>query len=333
MNIGVIGVNFRSADLSFREKMAQRIDQIEKATCFQNIYRVLLSTCNRFEIYFSAQNPSEAHSFFLEHLRKDLKEDCGFKLYAYFGKECFHHLCRVTSGLDSAILAETEIQGQVKRAYQEACKNQLNSELHFIFQKSLKIGKTTRSEIPLCPKMPTLSSTLKKMLVTLAAQKDHPKILFVGTSLMNEQLIRLLRPLNMDLFVSSRSDERLKAFSKEHHLQAFAWKHLKYWPYFDALILATNDPKVLIHPKENMVDKTRLILDLSVPRNVCPKVHGQFGVQLWNIDQLNKMVRKYRKVKAKDLLKVDFQVQCAVFTQWSLFKHRKEYAQRMRFAI
>ncbi len=333
MNIGVIGVNFRSADLSFREKMAQRIHQLAKATTFQKIYRVFLSTCNRFEIYFSAENPSDAHSFFLEHLRGELKEDCGFKLYAYFGKECFSHLCKVTSGLDSAILAETEIQGQVKRAYIQAPKNMLNSELHFIFQKSLKIGKTIRSEIPLSSKVPSLALTLKKMLEGLLDIKKSPNILFVGTSEMNQKLIHVLKHSSMNFFVSSRSKERCLQFAKKNHMIPFAWQHLKHWAYFDGIVLASNCSETLIQPQVNIQTKKRLVLDLSVPRNVCPKVHGLAGTQLWNIDQLNKIVRKYRKVKPKDLIEIDFLVQKAVFTHWSLFKHRKEYAEKIRSVI
>jgi len=135
MKIGIIGVNFKSADLFFREKLALSLQVSSPLFSALNHSKVILSTCNRFEIYFFSENLTETHSELLQKFRAEFESDCGFKLYSYFGQDCFSHLCRVTAGLDSAVLVETEIQGQVKRAYLKAQETPLAKELHFIFQK------------------------------------------------------------------------------------------------------------------------------------------------------------------------------------------------------
>src|SRR5207244_4328762 len=142
---------------SNREAIARAAQSLsgEKGIFFQHPI-VVLSTCNRTEIYFSAENLAEAHSDLLAHFRKQIEEPFEHRLYSYFGIDCFAHLCRVASGLDSAILAETEIQRQVKVAY--AAGRVLPSCLHYIFQKALKVSKGMRNQMAISS--PTLYTTL-----------------------------------------------------------------------------------------------------------------------------------------------------------------------------
>src|SRR5690606_30288580 len=104
---------------------------------------VILSTCNRAEIYFSGEDLAAVHSHLLSFLRAGVDVPFERTFYSFFGIDCFFHLCKVASGLDSAIFAESEIQGQVRVAYANAKK--LSSCLHFVFQKALKISKEIRS--------------------------------------------------------------------------------------------------------------------------------------------------------------------------------------------
>lgn len=323
MNIGVIGVNFRSADLSFREKLARNLEKLAQLHTTQPLSRVFLSTCNRFEVYFSAEDLMQAHSFLLKTLQNEFNRECSYKLYAYFCRDCFTHLCRVTAGLDSAIIAETEIQGQVKRAYQENSSKINSSELHFLFQKSLKIGKTIRSQIPIKASVPNLNSMLKQMLYQLVDHYQKPKLLFVGTSKINEALLKSLPLEHYECTVTSRTPLRAKLFAKKFQIQALSWDQLKTWHHYDGIVVATSHPKILIQVSEAAKSRPRLILDLGVPRNVCPKINEMEGHKLLNIDQLNKLVRKYRRVKTEELCKAERQIKQSVFTHWSLFEYRQ----------
>ncbi len=136
MRVGLIGINHKLADLKLRELLAyacqKRFGPV--FSTHENHSFVLLSTCNRTEVYFSSEDLTNTHNYLLSILRQEVKYEFEQKLYSFFGYDCFFHLSRVTAGLDSAIVAETEIQGQVKTAYDNAQEfSQLPSDLHFLF--------------------------------------------------------------------------------------------------------------------------------------------------------------------------------------------------------
>lgn len=330
MKIGIVGVNFRSADLVFRERLAQIWQDHSSFLNSKTFTKVVLSTCNRFEIYFSSENLTEAHSFLLQQLRGEFDPDCSFKLYSYFGSDCFHHLSRVTSGLDSAILAETEIQGQVKRAYLEALKGNLSKELHFIFQKSLKIGKKFRNFIELKPDSPNLVDTILFFIESLKVKISKPKVLFVGTSQINLKIMSKMRANEFEIFLCSRTLERAQEKALAHQATPLPWEALSNWKEYDGLIFATNYAKLLIKEKKVSLSSQKLICDLSVPRNVNPQLSEHPYIQLYNIDQVNKLIRRYRKFKDADYLELSKQIEKAVQTQYAIFKEKTAYVEKIQ---
>src|SRR5690606_30735119 len=150
---------------------------------FLNHPMVLLSTCNRTEIYFSGEDLADIHSDLLSFFRLYLSEPFEHRLYAYFGIDCFSHLSRVASGLDSAILAETEILAQVRLAYSRAAQIfSLPSCIHYMFQKSLRVAKHTRSSFSLEKGIATLYGTLWQMAEEQLGDLKEARILLVGYS-------------------------------------------------------------------------------------------------------------------------------------------------------
>ena len=115
--IGVLGTSHRCADLSTREAIAKAL-----GTCDENLRKgsVFLLTCNRAEWYFCTSTPAKTHQEMVASIREAVGHDALCHLYTFFGLECFHHLGKVVSGLDSLFVGETEIQGQVKAAYDAA---------------------------------------------------------------------------------------------------------------------------------------------------------------------------------------------------------------------
>src|SRR5436853_2688901 len=109
MRVGVVGINHKLADLKLREQLA--ITCLKRFGPSQSVHSdhhfIVLSTCNRTEVYFSSDDLAMTHSYLLSILRLDVDEEFDHKLYSYFGVDCFSHLAKVASGLDSAILAET----------------------------------------------------------------------------------------------------------------------------------------------------------------------------------------------------------------------------------
>src|SRR5690554_1094898 len=115
LSVGVLGVNHKTANLPLREAIARAVVNLK--SIFLPLQIVILSTCNRTEIYFSAEDLTEGHSHLLSFLRKAIDVPFEQAFYSFFGMDCFFHLCRVAAGLDSAIFAESEIQRQVRVAY------------------------------------------------------------------------------------------------------------------------------------------------------------------------------------------------------------------------
>ncbi len=323
MDIGVIGVNYKSADLNFRELLAKNLQKSEFLNFAQPFSRVVLSTCNRFEIYFHSPSLTQTHSHLLHEFTDEFNQSSNYKLYSYFGQDCFTHLSKVTVGLDSAILTETEIQGQVKKAYLQAhLQGTCSKELHFLFQKSLKIGKEMRSEPTFNSKSPSLTPTIINLLKSLKQNTPLPKLLFVGTSSINSQIIHSLNLNEFEISLASQSPSRGKLKSQELKVHLFDWKNLHQWNHFDGVVLATHYLEHLIKEPSSPCLNPKLILDLSVPRNADPSIQSDPNVKLFNIDQLNKMVRKYRSLSHPHLNNFEQRVSQASLRQYHIYESK-----------
>ncbi|PIS02027.1 MAG: glutamyl-tRNA reductase [Chlamydiae bacterium CG10_big_fil_rev_8_21_14_0_10_42_34] len=288
LSIGVLGINFKTADLALREAIARGAQTLngERAIFFSHPI-VVLSTCNRTEIYFSDDDLPGVHSDLLAYLRKQIEVPFEHRLYSYFGTDCFTHLCRVTAGLDSAIFAETEIQRQVKLAYGKA--RVLPSCLHFAFQKALKVGKTVRTQLELERGSPTLYSKLWQM-----TNWKNKRILIVGHSEINRGLISFLQ--HKDVQNISICTRYLDAVKLEGiHLSDR--NALNEWQQFDVIVCASRSEKYLIKGQGSM---RHWIFDLSVPRNVDPEV-GK-STNLYNIDELIERNEPLHKIEACEAL-------------------------------
>ncbi len=208
MRIGVVGINYKLADLKLREQLAKACQRRFGVT--QSIpghhHFILLSTCNRTEVYFSSEDLATTHTYLLSILRNDIEEEFDHKLYSFFGVDCFSHLARVASGLDSAIVAETEIQGQVKAAYEVAASyHSLPKELHFLFQKALGISKKIRSELQLGRGMPSLEHAILNIGRHFFKIPEKARILFIGASEINCKILFYLRTKNLYQIMTDRA--------------------------------------------------------------------------------------------------------------------------------
>ncbi len=297
MRFGVLGINHKSADLVYREMLAKacyrklRLDSLlaEQLSC------VLLMTCNRTEIYFSADDLAAAHSLLLHALREEIETPFEHKLYAYFGCDCFSHLAKVTAGLDSMIVAESEIQRQVKLSYEQTCLHySLPSCMHFLFQKSLQMGKLVRSQLP-CGNM-TLPKMVHALSSHLCPDLSNRQILFIGNSEVNRKVMGHFKSKGIQqITLCTRSLTSAQSFARQHQLQLIDWsqlfsEHLRTWDEFDVVIAGTNASNFLLKPQDLSVANTRVIFDLGVPRNVDPRLARHPLLTLFNVDELGEMI-------------------------------------------
>ncbi len=322
MRIGVLGINYKSSDVAFRELIAKACERIFSGE-EQGLYAigpVLLSTCNRTEIYFSSEDMAEAHTLLLSLLKKQIQVPFEHRLYSFFCRQCFTHLARVTAGLDSYILAEAEIQRQVKRAYEQAAQcSPLPSSIHFLFQKCLKIGKEVRSHFPLMRGVPTLESSIFQVGLSLVKDLKQRKVLFVGNSQTNRRVMSFFLSKNiLDVTVCTRSPTEGERMVDRSVLT-------KWWE-FDLVVCATNERNYLLRSEdlcENMPDN-RLIFDLSVPRSVDPLLEKHPAIALLNIDQLSELLEKKRRMHFKEVQESETLVRALVDRQLAIFQNKKQ---------
>ncbi len=332
MRIGVLGVNHKLADLQLREQLSlccqKRFGSCHIAVD-HDLQCVLLSTCNRTEIYFSSHEMATTHSYILNILRSDVKGDFNQKLYSYFESDCFWHLCRVTSGLDSAIMGETEIQGQVKDAYVRTQKlMDLPYELHYLFQKALAIGKKVRNSWPQTSSQKTLEA-----IITLAREQpttllDNPHVLFVGASQINKAIAIALNRYHLPkLTVCNRSYANAKTMALAIDMEILPWEQLTdCWHNFDWIILGTKSQSHLLTAKDINLPLTtpKFIVDLGVPRNVDPLMGKLPGVTLRNIDEINDCAKKESHILRQNLeMKGELLIDKSVKQYVTLFRQKE----------
>lgn len=304
MHIGIVGINHKSASLELREVLARGFER-----AFVREEGVLLSTCNRTEYYFSARGLAEAQIDVLSQLRGYVNAPFEHALYSYFGKDCFTHFGRVVSGIDSAIFGESEIQRQAKLAYETARKAQkLPHDLHYLFQKGLKIGKEMRTSFLLSQKEISLPFAIQFLIERNQLSLDQSKILFVGNSAINRKLISFFRRHGAsDLTLCTR-------MKGEFGIQTVGWEKLNEWNVYDVVICGTHHDEYVVRPLQE-TSKT-LLFDLSVPRMVDPRLPN-----LYNIDQISEIAQKKRG--EKEIVLCETVIEKVVTKQMTLFKERK----------
>lgn len=334
MRVGVLGINHKLADLKLRELLAKACQRRFSAgiSTHGHHHFILLSTCNRTEIYFSSEDLAESHTYLLNIFRNEVEEDFDQKLYSYFGQDCFLHLSRVTAGLDSAIVAETEIQGQVKNAYENACQfSHFPEELHYLFQKALKVGKKVRSTHLLNRGLPEIEQAIYNTGHHFFKHLPPPKILFVGVSTINQKILHFLKLKNLDdITLCNRTLAHAHTLAQTYSLNLLEWNQLHQWDTFDWILFGTKAPHHLISHVQNFLPpSSKLIIDLSVPRNVDPLLAKHPKITLLNIDQINRMLIFRKQKMYHTLNKAEAQISEAVKQQTQLFVQKQIQRERL----
>lgn len=324
MRVGVVGISFKSSELSLRELLAKAFER-----CFageEHWNTVLLMTCNRTELYFSGEDLPEMHSEILTRLRKVVSAPFEHKLYSYFGGECFTHLATVASGFDSAILAETEIQRQVKFAYTSAClRSVLPSCLHFMFQKCLKIGKWVRTTMPMTDSQAGLEKLIFQLSRLLLPEKGSPSVLFIGNSEINRKILSYVRSKGMEKITLCT---RALHNAKELGVRTVSWEELPRWHSYDIVISGTiqHQDYLLSSKMLPQEPQNRLIFDLSVPRNVDPLLQRHPNIQLYNIEELSQLIDNKRRISHTEIQHVETCIRQQVEKQLFLFQNKERKA-------
>ena len=344
MQVGVLGINYKSSELKVREILATAAQANVAGDCLSlyNFSYVLLSTCNRTEIYFSAEDLAEAHTQLLKLLRIDVEFSFEHCLYSYFGTECFAHLIKVTSGFDSVILGESEIQRQVREAYESAGTFQiLPSCIHYMFQKALKVGKHMRSQFQLPRMQASIEAVIHDLANAFFSHSKSPSILFVGNSEINRKVLHHLSSRGLEkITLATRAPLLARPLEKKQDLKLLPWQELSSWVEFDMIVCGTNQKEYLLKREDTSCYKepvnvipSALIIDLSMPRSVDPQLSRHPQISLFNIEEINAFVEQKQKIDLEDHDVMNKTLQNAVAHQLSCYTNKQKKGAACNFSM
>jgi glutamyl-tRNA reductase len=317
-----IGVSHKTAPVEVRERLAL---PEARATDFLRDLRgnaevqeaVALSTCNRTELYLVVGDPVEAESTVLAMLARQAgirPTSLAGAIYAHRNCDAARHLFRVTSGLESMIIGEAEVQGQVKRAYETALERETVGPLvNHLFKAALVTGKRVRTETAIGERNLSLPSVAVMLARETLGELAGREVIILGTGEMSELTARALADSGCRLaFVATRRRDRAVSLARRHHASSMSFDELpQALERADVVLSATASPHLLIEaPELAQVLAARdgrpmLLVDLAVPRDI-EHACGQIGgVSLYDIDDLQGVVARNRRVRQSEALKAE----------------------------
>jgi len=244
---------------------------------------VVLSTCDRIEVYEGQGAPCEADVL---------------------------HLFRVVSGLESPLLGENQIQGQVKRAYEEAKASfPLDAGLHRLFQQALRVGKRVRTETKLSQGAIGHAQTVVSLLKTLPVPLSDLKLLVVGVNNLSRGILRYLTDRGTHTFyLGNRTLAKAQSLVADLGAgEALPFDHLgDVLPGVDAVISATSAPHLIVRASDlPAVGGPRWFFDLAVPRDIDPEIALRPDTVIYNISDLEAVAKKSLKDRQEEVVRAE----------------------------
>ncbi|HZR77763.1 MAG TPA: glutamyl-tRNA reductase [Chthoniobacterales bacterium] len=303
MNLFCVGLSHHSADLETRESFAGHAETdriLRSCGCDEAL---LLSTCNRVEVYAAAENfiSTEQIARCLSRAQKvDL--DARFNnFYRYEAADCVRHLFRVASGLDSMVVGETEILGQAKKAYEAArVAGAAGRYLHRLFQRAFRVAKHVRTQTEITRGAVSVGSVAVDLAQKIFGDLANCKVLVLGAGETSERTVRALVSRGVtDLRVSNRSPERAEALASAVNGRAVPFEKWRgQCGEIDILIASTSSEVPLLSQEQlapvlrERIDRPLFIIDIAVPRDVAPDVNALDGVYLYDMDSLQSIAEQ-----------------------------------------
>ena len=295
MAINVLGVNHKTAPINIREKLVFGKDSIPRALTdirkIQGVNEVvLISTCNRTEIYTESSSDNTEIIKWLNR-NQSVGKDCEPYMYSYCDEEAVKHLFNVTSGVDSMVIGENEILGQVKEAYKIADQNQcLASSLKRLFEFSFSVAKEVRTTTDIGSNPVSFMFTSMTLIKKIFEDISSKRALVVGSGHMIKLAIKYLHANNLhNITLTNRNYDKGSKIAKDNQCN---YSRLQYLPNIisshDIIISCTSSTIPIIGKgmMESCVNDTNakpyVIIDLGVPRDVEPEIKELDNIYLYS---------------------------------------------------
>ncbi|MDP3003785.1 MAG: glutamyl-tRNA reductase [Bacteroidales bacterium] len=308
--IAILGISHKSAPVSVRELYA--FDEQEKITFADRIKSILqlegiviLSTCNRTEIYFNTrlENKSEVYRLITDELMKFKKivSDNLQNFYFYTRGGAVEQLFKVSSGLESLVIGEEQILGQVKEAFRYAQTNKLTDcIISRLFIKAIEAGKRVRTETQLNKGAASVSYAAVELCHEIFPDLQNRTIMVIGAGQTGDLILQcMLKKNHPAFFIANRTFSRAAELAEKYSGSAIELSAIEsYIPECDLIITATSSKEHLI--TRDMAEKamisrkqsTQVFIDLSVPSNIAESVNEIENVHYYGVDDLKAVVIK-----------------------------------------
>ncbi len=314
MEIIVVGANHKTMPVELRERLA-----INKASFpFNEDIKemVILSTCNRVEVYAVTTNAKEGTARIIDFLSQYYclkKVEFETYLYSYQNEEAVRHLFKVAASLDSMVVGEPQILGQIKSAYEEAFKTKRTGPyLNNLFQKAILVGKKVRNQTEIGKGAVTVSFAAVKLAKKIFGELDNKKILIIGAGKMSEETAKYLIANKSSIFATNRTYEKAVEIAAKFSGRAIKFDELfNILPEIDIVISSTSAPHLIIKKEDikNLMPlryyKPLFFIDIAVPRDIDPDIGNIDGIYLYNIDDLQAVVQSNIKLRQKEITKCE----------------------------
>ncbi len=325
--IGLVGLNHKTAPVEIREKFVFNEEDIANFIFGlkeenESTEVVVLSTCNRTEIYFNLAKDCDFRNFsyILKKLGefKSIKKEINPYFYNVGGREAVEHLFNVAAGLDSMVLGENQVLGQVKEAYRiSASRKYTGSVLNKLFHKAFEAGKKVRTNTEINKGASSVSYAAVELASKIFSDLGKHPVLLTGAGETGELVLKsLVERGSNKLYITNRTYSRAEKLGKKYSAEPVRFEELKeQLVKCDIVITSTSSPEPLFSfkmLKEVMKvrrHRTIFLIDLSVPRDVDEKVKHLENVFLYDIDDLDEVVahnyekRKHEIKKAEKIIK------------------------------
>ncbi len=319
MEIVLVGLNHRTAPVEVRERVSFSEEQAQRAAEELRARGILeetlvLSTCNRSEVY--GVPPESSHecapglSSFLSEFHSVRPDVLSVSLYHHYDREAVRHLFQVAAGLDSMLLGEAEILGQVREAYRFAHEHGATGPvLNRLFQGALEVGKRVRTETELGTRPMSAAAAGVKLAERIFGKLSERKALVLGAGEMSEQVLSHLRDRGIaQLQVMNRSREKAEELAKQFGGKVVGWGE---WDSAlqtpDVVVgsVSAEEPVLRRDIVERAMaargNRALFLMDLGVPRNIDAKVAELYNVYVYNTDDLTEIVQQNRNARESEI--------------------------------
>jgi glutamyl-tRNA reductase len=317
MKLLITGVSHKTAPVEIRECLAfpeaALADALKRLKSYEGVAEaMILSTCNRVEITVTADDRVEPQSIvdaFLAEMHAISPERLGPHIYRHEGKAAIHHLFRVAASLDSMVVGEPQILGQLKAAY-AAAKGEgvLCGWLDGLVSRAFSVAKRVRSETGIGQMAVSVSYAAVELARKIFGSLSNRTVMIAGAGKMSELAARHLRRSGAShVFVTNRTHERAVEMAKLFQGTPVEYtRFVSMLPEVDILITSSGAPHYILYKEEMQRviaarrNKPMFLIDIAVPRNIEPTVNKLDNVFLYDIDDLQEVVNANLRERMKE---------------------------------